>query len=259
MKTTFRSLLKSLLSIACVCFATFAGGEPKPLRVATSPDLAPLIYQAEGKLVGMEWDLSRLLQSQLGQPLQFQILPRSELLPAVARGDVDLVMAGLVITPQREQQVDFTIPYLRSGQMAVFRTEDVLRYRNEVELSRGGFRVGFIPGSAAADYVKANMATATAVPCGNADACLDSLIGKRIDVLIDAPTTSWRIATEPKYAALMSSYRPLTEDYFAWAVAKNNTALRERIDNALHTMRRLQMYEHIVNRWVPVRISGDER
>lgn len=252
------SLIRGSAIIAILMmFATFARAELKPLRVATSPDNPPLIFQADGKLVGMEVDLSRLLQTQLGQPLQFQILPRAELLPALARGDVDLVMAGLMITPQQEQLADFTVPYLHSGEMAVIRTDDVVRYRNPVALEKAGVKVGFVPNSAAASYVKNNMAATTAVPCVNADECLQALLDKRIDVLIDTPATSWRIATEPQYAALMSLYQPLNEEYFAWAVAKNNSDLRERIDNALHSMKQLQMFEHILNRWIPVRINSD--
>jgi len=60
---------KALLGAICLLIATLALAEPRPLRVATSPDNPPLIFQAEGKLVGMEVDLSRLLQAQLGQPL----------------------------------------------------------------------------------------------------------------------------------------------------------------------------------------------
>jgi polar amino acid transport system substrate-binding protein len=248
---------KALLGAICLLIATLALAEPRPLRVATSPDNPPLIFQAEGKLVGMEVDLSRLLQAQLGQPLQLQVLPRAELLPALARGDVDLVMAGLVITPQLEQQADFTVPYLHSGEMAIIRTDDVLRFRSSVALTRDGFRVGFIPNSAAANYVKNNMAAATAISCVDANDCLQALLSKRIDVLIDSPATSWRIATEPRYAALMSLYQPLNEEYFAWAVPKNNPELRERLDTALHAMKQSQMFEHILNRWIPVRISSE--
>jgi ABC-type amino acid transport substrate-binding protein len=55
----------------------------------------------------------------------------------------------------------------------------------------------------------------------------------------------------------MSLYQPLNEEYFAWAVAKNNPELRERLDAALHAMKQSQMFEHILNRWIPVRISSE--
>ena len=249
----------SWLSIGMLCgySALLSAAPDKPLRVGTAADTPPLTFQQDGKVVGMEADFAKLLQTQLGQPLQFQVLPAAELLPALQRGDIDMVMSGLVITDARAQQVAFADPYLQAGQMAIIRTEDVLRFRSPASLFQGGFRVGFIGGSAGADYVKAQMSAATAVPCGNADECLQGLLNKRVDVFIDAASTSWLIATQPRYSALLSFYRPLTEEPLAWAVNKSNAALRERLSAALQAMRQTQMFEHILNRWIPVRVASD--
>src|SRR5690606_17527347 len=74
-----------------------------PLRIGTSASSNPLIFQADGNIVGLEADLARLLQARIGQPIEFRLLPESDLLPALARGEVDVVMSGLTITPEREQ------------------------------------------------------------------------------------------------------------------------------------------------------------
>lgn len=242
------------LALASWCFAA----EKNILRVGTVADNPPLAFQQDGKLAGMEVDLARLLETQLGQVLNLQVMPAADLLPALQRGDIDMIMAGLVITDAREREVDFAEPYyLQAGQMAIIRTEDVLRFRSPVSLLQGGFRVGFVGGSGGEQYVKANMSNATAVPCVNAEACLQSLLDKRSDVFIDAASTSWLIATQPRYGALLSLYRPLTNEPLAWAVAKNNPQLRERLGAALQAMQRTQMFEHILNRWIPVRVDGE--
>ena len=227
------------------------------LRVGTSADSNPLIFQVDGKIVGLEADLARMLQASLGQPLEFRVLPAGELFPALVRGEIDMVMSGLTITPEREKVVDFTLPYLHSGLMAIIRTEDVLRFRSAVVFTQAGYRVGFVGHSAAADYVKAEMRAASPIVGASSEECLQALLDKRIEVLIDAPTTSWRIATERQYASLLSFYRPLTDDYFAWAVSKSNPKLRERLNDALREMQTLQMFEHILNRWIPVRVGND--
>jgi ABC-type amino acid transport substrate-binding protein len=242
---------------AGLLFSGWACAEQAVLRVGTSADVTPLIFQSEGKIVGLEADLARLLQSSLGQPVQFRVLPSSDLFPALARGDIDMVMAGLTATPESEKLVDFTQPYLHSGLMAVIRTDDVLRFRGPAALTRGGYRVGFVSGSSAESYIKAELSAATPTACATSDECLQALLARRIDVLIDAPATSWRIATEKQYVALLSFYRPLTDEYFAWAVSKTNPQLRERLNNALREMQTMQMFGHILDRWIPVRISSD--
>lgn len=229
----------------------------KPLRVGTAADSPPLAFLQDGKVIGMEADFAKLLQVELSQPLQFQVMSAADLLPALQRGEVDIVMSGLAITEARAQQVDFTLPYLQAGQMAIIRTDDVLRFRNPVSLLQGNFRVGFVANSPGAAYVKAQMNHSTPVACAGSEECLQGLLSKRIDVFIDAASTSWLIATQPRYGELLSLNRPLTEEPLAWAVSKSTPQLRERLNAALQSMQQTQLFEHILNRWIPVRITGD--
>lgn len=231
--------------------------EPKVIRVAIGADNPPLAYAAENKPVGIEADLVRMLQVELGAQLQLRLLPSADAVSALERGEVDMVMAGLVITPELEKRVQFSRSYLHSGEMAIIRTDDIMRFRGAAALLQDGVKVGAVTGSAGADYVKTTMSHPVVTSCVSADECLQALLARRIDVFIGSPAVSWRLATDSRYGALMSLYRPLTEEYFAWAVAKNNTPLRDRLDTALEHMQRLQMFEHILNRWVPVRVSNN--
>lgn len=246
-----------LLALLALVVALPAAAQTGPLRIGTVADNPPLAYQAEGRSVGMEIDFSRLLQAQLGQPVQLQVFTAAELLPALARGDIDLAMAGLTVTPERRQQVDFVEPYLHTGQMAVIRTADIARFGSPVALAQGGFRVGVIAGGAGAEYVRAELTNVSTVTCPTADECLQGLLAQRIDVFIDSAATSWRIATDKHYGALMSLYRPLTDEALAWAVSKDKPQLRERLGSALQSMQRQPMFEHILNRWIPVRIETE--
>lgn len=247
------SLLVSVQSVS----AETRAAEAKVLRVAVSSDNPPLAYAADGKAVGIEADFARMLQLELRAELQLRLLPSTEVIGALERGEVDMVMAGLVIAPELEKRVEFSRPYLHSGEMAVIRTDDIMRFRGAAALLQDGVKVGVMTGGAGADYVKATMSRPAVTNCIFADECLQALLARRIDVFIGSPAISWRLATDSKYGALMSFYRPLNEEYFAWAVAKNNTQLRDRLDAALERMQRAQMFEHILNRWIPVRVSNN--
>jgi len=242
---------------AAVLLAAAAMADNAPLRVGTSADIQPLAYQADGRIVGMEADFARFLEAQLGRKVEWRVLAPEALLPALARGEVDLAMSGLTITPDREKQVDFTLPYLETGQMAVIRTDDALKLHNPSRLFSAGLRVGFVRGSAAADYVKSQLDGAQPQACDAAQECLQALLDRRIDVFIGDAAVSWSLATQPRYAALMSLYRPLTEEFLAWAVAKDQPELREQLNQALRELKSQSLFEHILNRWIPVRIATD--
>ncbi len=240
-----------------ISMSSNALAESPLLRVAIAADNAPLAYVADGKAVGMEVDLARMLQVELGAQLQLQSMPAAEVAAALERGQADIAMAGLVITPELEKRVDFARPYLHSGEMAIIRTDDVMRFRGPASLLQDSLKVGFVAGSAGENYVKSTMSRAAGTSCLSADECLQALLARRIDVFIGSPALSWGLATNRQYGALMSLYRPLTEEHFAWAVAKGNDALRDRLDEALERMQQMQMFEHILNRWIPVRIGSD--
>lgn len=251
----WKSLIASLLGLAL--YAAVTQAEDRPLRVGTAADIQPLVYQADGRIVGLEADFARFLEAQLGRKIQWQVLPAMELLPALARGELDLAMSGLTITAEREQQVEFTRPYLTTGQMAIIRTDDAARLHNPNKLFSTGLRAGFVRNSAAESYVKTQLGAAEPHPCAAAADCLQALLDRRIDVFIGDAAISWSIATQTRYGELMSLYRPLTEEFLAWAVARDNTSLREQLNEALREMKRQPLFEHMLNRWIPVRIAAD--
>lgn len=222
------------------------------LRVGTAADYQPLTYVKDGAVVGIEADFARLLGAQLGRALEFKVLPAVDLLPALEKGEIDLVMSGWRMTPEREQRVLFADPYLRTGLMAIIRTDDVVRFHNPAALLRGGYKVAAVSGGEAPAYIKANLSNVETVPVANAAAGLQALQEKRADVFIDDAASSWNIATEPRYGSLMSLGRLLTEEPLVWAVAKSQPELRDRLNRALQTLRQTGMVEHVYNRWIPM-------
>lgn len=242
-----------LAVLTCVSVNLWAA---TPLRVGTSADYPPIVFLKGSEVVGMESDLARLLGAQLGQPLQFRVLPAAELPGALERGEIDLVMSGWRITPEREQKAAFADSYLTTGLMAVIRTADVGRFFNPTALLRPGYRLAAT--SEAAAYARQHLPAAGLMPVASADAGLQALIDMKADVLLDDAATSWRIATDPRYGALMSLGRRLTDEPLAWAVRKDNTALQMRLNNALRTIRQTGVLDHVYNRWIPVNAVAAE-
>lgn len=222
------------------------------LQVGTSADYQPLTYLKDGAVVGMETDFARLLGAQLGKTLQFKVLPAAELLPALEKGEIDLVMSGWRMTPEREQRALFTDPYLHVGLMAIIRTDDVMRFHNPAALLRGGYKVAAVSGGAATVFITGNFNNVTVVPVVNSQGGLQALQEKRADVFVDDATSSWIIATDPRYGSLMSLGRLLTEEPVAWAVSKKRPELRDQLNRALQTLRQTGVLQHVYNRWIPM-------
>ncbi|MET0377899.1 MAG: transporter substrate-binding domain-containing protein [Spongiibacteraceae bacterium] len=254
--TQSRPQRRWLAAVLAALYTLVSQAAPPALQVGTAADYQPLTYVKDGTVVGMEADFARLLGAQLGKTLQFRIMPAAELLPALEKGEIDLVMSGWRITPEREQRVLFADSYLRVGLMAIIRTDDVMRFHNPAMLLRGGYKAAAISDSTATAFIASSLSKVTVVPVANAQGGLQALQEKRADVFIDDAASSWIIATDPRYGSLMSLGRLLTEEPVAWAVNKSRPELRDQLNRALQTLRQTGVLEHVYNRWIPMESSA---
>lgn len=109
----------SLTSAASV---TSAAG--RPLRVAIAP-AAPFVLPQTATPEGFSVDLWNEIARRLHVDFSWTVLPtQAALLPAMQRGDADVAIAAITMTPEREKQVDFSLPYFDSGLQIIVRAQN---------------------------------------------------------------------------------------------------------------------------------------
>lgn len=244
-----------LVSLACAGPGSFPGVGRAPLRVGVSPDYPPVIFEKDGEIVGIEADLARLIGTALGRPIEFERYAFPELLDALLRSEVDVVMSGLSITPERAERVRFITPYMQIGQLALIRTQDIAKFGRIQNIRRPGVRVGFQRASSGERFVATTLHRATSFAFENVEDGLRSLRAGRIDYFIhDAPTV-WRVAGDIANRDLHGLYRPLTEEDIAWAVRPDDSALAAVLDATIAHWKREGLIDPIVQRWIPVRVT----
>jgi polar amino acid transport system substrate-binding protein len=80
--------------------------------VGTSADYPPYeSIDANGKFVGFDMDLIRAIADKMGVKVEIQDMPFDSLIAAVQEGKIDAVIAAMQATPERDEKVDFSIPY----------------------------------------------------------------------------------------------------------------------------------------------------
>jgi len=73
------------------------------------------LKNSQGELVGFEIDIAQKLAKDMGVKPKFHVLEWHDILPALLNKDIDIIIAGMVITPQRALEVNFSHPYVESG------------------------------------------------------------------------------------------------------------------------------------------------
>lgn len=257
-RTPFRSFVRCCLVLVPLLAAACSGGQlvlPGDLRVGIQTDYPPLAFERDGEIVGVEPDLARKVGEALDRRVRFVKLERKDLISALEKGDVDVVMAGLSVTPAREQRIRFIEPYADVGQMAILRRDRVVELGRVEDLKAPGRHVGFVRGTTGGQYVKGVLSSSVPYPYGSVPEGLDAVRSGAIDYFVHDAPTAWRIGMDPTEKVLFAIYRPLTRERLAWAVRKDDTGLANQLDALVAAWKKNGEIDAVLTRWVPVRVT----
>ena len=118
--------------------------DPKaePIRVATFSSAPPLAFIKNGKLVGFDVELVTRFAASIGRSVLWSDMSFSALIPALVSGTQDMAVAGITITPERAQSIDFSDPYYVCDSTIGIRAENSAGYQGELQVSEEGFWEG---------------------------------------------------------------------------------------------------------------------
>jgi polar amino acid transport system substrate-binding protein len=242
-----------LLSILFVLSAVSANADS--LKVGVAADYPPMIYKQEGRIVGIEADNAKAVGEIIGKQMTMVEMPFENLIPALQSGEIDVIMSGMSITPERSAQVIFTDSYMEVGQMAIMLLDNVSKFAQPWSIYRAGIRVGVEPGTTGAEFAKSELKEAEIVYFSDSAAAFAGLRKGEIDLYVHDAPTSWRLATSEGDKDLLSLYHPLTTERLAWAVRKDDALLAASLNDAQATMKANGSLGYILNRWIPVTVE----
>lgn len=223
--------------------------EPGVLTVCTF-GVRPFEFQNDqGEWTGFDIDLLDAMATNLNDGLSLAVteLPLDGIWLAPAEGTCDVVATALTITPERAEAALFTDAYFASAQSLM-----VLESRG-AELTGldalAGSTIGVLADSVGANYAGANApAGATVVGFANEELMFAALDAGEIDaVLHDLPLNVSRFNSQPGQYALMGEFE--TGERYGFAVAKDNTALADALNQRLRALRTDGTYQEIYDRY----------
>lgn len=204
-----------------------------PLRwAADSEGGAPYIFKSPDNPdvnIGFEVELAQALARELGRPIEFVQYDFKSLLQGLERGDFDLAMNGLEVTPDRLRQVRFTKPYYRYRQQLIVRADETRITSFHDCIRTPGIVVGTMDDTAA-DRLLDSHGISKRVYDNQAEPYEDLALGRTDAVLLDAPIAVYMTGGNPKLKPAGSGVEP--GDY-AIAVRKDERELAEALDAAL--------------------------
>ena len=86
------------------------------LVMATNATFDPYEYIENGEVVGIDAEFAKALCDKLGYDLEIEDMEFDSIIAAVVSGKADFGMAGMTVTPERQEQIDFTDTYCTAAQ-----------------------------------------------------------------------------------------------------------------------------------------------
>jgi ABC-type amino acid transport substrate-binding protein len=252
------ALLSGLIVLVTACGTHQETAAPiprPPLRVATTPDYPPLIFKRGTRLLGVEADLAAQLAMELGRPLQFVEREFEQLIPALIAGDADIIMSGMSITEARKFRIAFTEPYLNNGLLAMMRKEDRAKFDTKEKIMAAHANVGVKQGTTGDAFVREHMPDAVRVGFQTPSDGAWELRNRRVALFIhDGYSIAWLVSeNEADFTAM---WTPMTEEYLAWAVRRQDTQLLQAANAMLARMKQDGTLTNIVRRWLPYMVTN---
>jgi len=81
-------------------------------------------FDESGEIIGIDIDISREIASELGVELKYVDYDWEPLFDAIKNGEIDFAASALTITPEREKEMRFSVPYFNGGQTIVVKKSD---------------------------------------------------------------------------------------------------------------------------------------
>ncbi len=252
MKKFLAILMAMVLALSCMfVFAACGGNEEekgteagtnagttapdtaeKPvLKMGTNAYFQPYEFYEGEKIVGIDAEIAAAIAEKLGMTLDIVDMEFDSILTAVNEGSVDFGMAGMTITEDRLEEVDFSISYANGVQAIIVKEDSPITSVDDLYAEDASYKVGVQLGTTGDIYATDDFGSDNVSTYSNGNEAVLALAGGAVDcVIIDNEPAKALVAANSGLKILETEYA--NEDY-AICVKKGNSELLEKIDAAI--------------------------
>lgn len=246
-----KKMLMAAMLAACTLITGCGGGDQpasdaskdeaaKKIVVGLDDEYPPMGFKDEkNEIVGFDVDLAKEAASRLGRPVEFKGIDWASKEAELKSGRVDILWNGLDITPERQENMLFSDPYMDNRQIVFVRhSEEPSAITSEASLA--DLTIGTQAASTAEDYFAGNPDLTASLKelktYGDYISAFMDLENGRLDAIVcDEIVGRYYMSKHPeKIDALDVMVGPTSQ--FGIAFRKDDTGLRDEVQKAFDAM-----------------------
>lgn len=204
-----------------------------------------------GELVGFDVDLANEVSRRLGKEIDLQPIEWSMKETELNAGNIDFIWNGYSITPEREEEVIFSEPYLANSQIIVVLEESDIKFKKDLE----GRQITLQEDSSALEAVRKEPEFVEKLKDGKPVEfptyveCFADLKAGRSEALVgDEVLVRYFMKQdrENKYRVLDENFG---DEFFGIGFRKEDVKLRDRVNEILKEIKEDGTYDELCDKW----------
>ena len=232
--------------------AEFTTANEGKLTMATNAAFPPYEYVEGGKIVGIDAEIAGAIATKLGLELQIDDMEFDSIIEAVKGGKADIGLAGMTVTDERKEAVDFTASYATGVQVVIVTEDSAITSVDDLFAEGANTTIGVQRNTTGDLYTTWDIQDEGLGKVDRyskgADAVQALKTGKVDCVVIDNEPAKAFVNAIEGLKILDTEYA--VEDY-AGAMSKDNTALYEAVNAALEELIADGTVKAIVDKYIP--------
>lgn len=259
-----KSLALIFAVLMVLALAACGSKDDNTLVMATNAAFPPYEYYENGEILGIDAEIGKAIADKLGMEFKIEDMEFDAIITAVQSGKADMGLAGMTVTDERKESVNFTDSYATGIQVVIVKddspitaADDLFALKEDGQVWTIGVQTNTTGDLYATDDlekpVDENKQPLT--PTGKverynkgADAVEALKTGKIDCVIIDNEPAKSFVNANEGLKILDTKY---AEEDYAICLAKDKTDLTEKVNKALKELKEDGTVKKIIDKYIP--------
>ena len=224
--------LLSLVAAMAMVLSLAACGEKadNKLTMATNATFPPYEFYENEEIVGIDAEIAAKIAEKIGMELEIVDTEFGSIIAGVQSGKYDMGVAGMTVTEERLQSVNFTTSYATGIQSIIVPEGSDIKTLDDL----AGKKIGVQQDTTGHIYSADEFGDDFVTPFNKGTDAVAALVAGKVDcVIIDNQPAKSFVEVNEGLVILDTDYA--VEDY-AIAISKDNTELLEKVNGALEEL-----------------------
>lgn len=255
MKKVLALISAAILSVACLAACGSSSGAntssaadssaKETLTMVTNAEFPPYEYYEGDNVVGIDAEIAQLIADKLGMELEIVDVAFESIVPGVQAGKYDMGMAGMTVSEERLESVNFSSSYATGVQVVIVKEDGPIASLDDIS----GKMIGVQTNTTGDIYASGDYGDEYVTRYDNGALAVEGLKSGKVDcVIIDNEPAKAYVAANEGLKILDTEYT--VEDY-AICFAKENTELQEKVNGALEALIADGSVQKIIDKYIP--------